>query len=162
MKAITLISAVLISAFLLTGVADKLLHWDMFVFTLGKNPLIPVRLSGAIAGGVIALETAVAVALLPAATRSMGLILATVLFGVFSVVVALLLWLAPASQCGCSYVAGFDTPSVRHLCLNVLIAFLCGYLRSIGFRRSPTITGVRTPGAAITTPSSISHQRSEP
>jgi hypothetical protein len=162
MKAITLISAVLISAFLLTGVADKVLHWNMFVVTLGKNPLIPAVLAGAVAGGVIAVETIVAVALLPGPTRRMGMLLATILFAFFSVVVALLFWLAPSTQCGCSFTAGFDTPTVRHLLLNVLITILCGYLCIIGFRRTPANTGAPAPGAAITTPPTTSHPRSEP
>ena len=162
MKVITGISAALISAFLFVGVADKLMHWDMFVFALGKNPLVPALLAGAVAGGVIAIEAVVACALLPPATRRTGLLLGMVLFGLFSVVIALLLWLAPASQCGCSFIAGFDKPTVRHLLLNLLIALLCGYLFGTSDRRSPTINGLRMPGAATTTPPTTSHQRSVP
>jgi hypothetical protein len=162
MKAITGVSAVLISAFLFVGVGDKLMHWDMFVFALGKNPLIPSILSGAVGGGVIAIEAAVACALLPPSTRRTGLLLGMFLFGFFSIVVALLLWLAPASQCGCSFAAGFDKPTARHLLLNVLIALLCGYLFGTAHRRSPTLNGARVPGAATTTPPTTSHQRSVP
>ena len=162
MRSITFISAALIGAFLLAGVADKLMHWDMFVFALGKNPLIPVALTGAVAGGVVALEAVVASALLVRATRRSGLFLGMLLFAFFSIVVALLLWLAPASHCGCSFIAGFDKPTMQHLLLNVLIALLCGYLFVITSRCSPTNNGMRMPGAALPTPPSTSHSRSVP
>lgn len=162
MHAITVLSAALVGAFLLTGVADKLLHWDLFVIALARNPLIPEALAGAVAGGAVALEAAVAVALLKPSVRRTGLLLGMFLFSFFTAVIAVLLWLAPDAHCGCSFVAGFDRPTVRHLALNALIALLCGYLFGTGHRPSPTNTGMRVPGAAGTTPSTTSLPRSTP
>lgn len=162
MRAITVLSAALVGAFLLTGVVDKLMHWDLFVIALARNPLIPELVAGAVAGATVALEAAVAVALLMPSTRRAGLALGMLLFGFFTVVIAVLLWLAPDAHCGCSFVAGFDRPTVRHCVLNALIALLCGYLFGTGYRPSPTTTGMRKPGAAGTTPSTTSLQRSAP
>jgi hypothetical protein len=162
MNAITFVASVVVSLFLVFGVADRVMHWPLFVLALSRNPLIPTMLSGAVAGGVLAVETAVALLLLAGRTRRRGLILAMVLFGFFTCVVALLLWLAPAEQCGCSFMSGFDTPTLRHLLLNLLIALLCGYLASTGYRVSPTVNGVRRPGAPATTIPSTSDHRSAP
>ncbi|CAG1770411.1 hypothetical protein BAC2_01025 [uncultured bacterium] len=162
MKAITFLSAALVGALLCAGVADKLMHWELFVIALARNPLIPEALAGAVAGGTIALEAAVAAVLFVPSTRRTGLLLGALLFGSFAVIIALLLWLAPAAHCGCSFIAGFDRPTVPHLLLNVLIALLCGYLFATGHRPSPTITGMRVPGAAATTSSTTSLQRSAP
>ena len=162
MKAITLLASVLVSAFLLTGVADKLLHWELFVLALGKNPLIPTAWAGAVGGGVIGVEALVAGLLLPGSTRRWALMLASALFGFFSVVVAFLLWRAPAAQCGCSFSSGFDRPSLRHVVLNILLTFLCGYLVRTGFRTTPTINGVRPPAAPAVTPSPTTDLRSAP
>ena len=162
MHAITALSAVLVGAFLLTGVVDKLIHWDLFVIALAKNPLIPEPLAGGVAGGTVALEAAIAVTLLMPSTRRTGLLLGMALFCFFTAVIAVLLWLAPDAHCGCSFVTGFDRPTVRHGVLNGLIALLCGYLFGTGPRPSPTTTGMRVPGAAGTTPSTTSLQRSAP
>jgi hypothetical protein len=162
MRSITIISSVLVSLFLAAGVADKVVHWYMFVLALARNPLVPTMMSGAVAGGVLTVESAVALLLLAGPTRRSGLVLASLLFCSFTCVVALLLWLAPAAQCGCSFMSGFDTPTPHHLLLNVLIALLCGYLCTIGHRVSPTINGVRPPGVTAATISSTSDQRSAP
>lgn len=162
MKAITFVASMTVSLFLAFGVADRVMHWPLFVFALGRNPLIPAMLSGAVAGGVLAGESVVALLLLAGRTRRSGLILAMVLFSFFTCVVALLLWLAPAAQCGCSFMSGFDTPTPRHLVLNLLIALMCGYLAFTGYRVSPTVNGVCPPGAPATSIPSTSDQRSAP
>lgn len=160
MKAITFLIAVLVSAFLLVVAVDKVVHWDLFIIALGKNPFIPVVLAGAVGGGVIAIEVVVAGILVPPATRRTGFFLAGLLFGIFAVVTALLLWRAPSLQCGCSFSAGFDTPTLRHVIFDVLLAVLNGYLFRVGYRPSPRTTGVRPPAAPAVTPSIITDQRS--
>jgi hypothetical protein len=162
MRPITILTSVLVSLFLAAGVADKVVHWQMFVLALDRNPLIPSMLSGAVAGGVLTAESAIALLLLAGPTRRGGLVLASLLFCFFTCIVALLLWLAPASQCGCSFMSGFDTPTPHHLLLDLLIALLCGYVSYAGYRVSPTANGVRPPGVIATTTSSTSDQRSEP
>jgi hypothetical protein len=162
MRFITIISSVLVSLFLVAGVADKLMHWQMLVLALARNPLVPAVMSGAVAGGVLTVESTVALLLLVGATRKSGLVLASLLFSFFTCIVALLLWLAPTAQCGCSFMSGFDTPTPHHLLLNLLIALLCGYLCTVGYRVSPTVNGVRPPGATAATISSTLHQGSAP
>jgi hypothetical protein len=162
MKAITCTASVVVSVFLFVGVVDKLLHWMPFVIALVKNPLVPSAVAGAVAGCVIASETLVAALLLPSTTRRYGFGLGAVMFLFFTVVIALLLWIAPATPCGCSFGMGSGTPSVQHLALNILLALLCAYLFITGFRTSPANGGVRPPLASAATSSPTTHHRSEP
>lgn len=162
MKAITSAASLLVSAFLFGGVVDKLLHWIPFVVVLAKNPLVPSGAVGAVAGGVIASELLVAALLLPSSTRRSGLGLGAVMFLFFSLVIALLLRVAPSAHCGCSFAMGSGTPSVHHLALNVLLFLLCGYLFMTGFRTSPATGGVRPPLASSAISSTTTHHRSEP
>ena len=162
MRPVIIVSSVIVSLFLAAGVTDRVVHWSMFVLALSRNPFIPPMLSGAVAGGVLACESAVALLLLAERTRRSGLFLAMLLFALFTCVIALLLWLAPAAQCGCSFMLDLDTPTLRHLLLNLLIALLCGYLYATGYRVSPAVNGVRPPGVPATSIPSTSDQRSAP
>jgi hypothetical protein len=162
MKRITFAAAVVISAFLFAGVVDKLLHWMPFVSVLAKNPLVPSAIVGAVAGGVIAMEALVGALLMPSATRRYGLALGAVMFLFFSGVIAVLLWVAPTSPCGCSFAMGSGTPSVQHLVLNMLLSFLCAHCFFTGFPTTPATGGMRPPLAPAATPSTTTNQRSAP
>lgn len=128
MKGVASLSLVAVSGLLVVGAFDKLLHWSFFVFTLQHNPLVGEVLAPAVGGAVIAAEALVGGALLIPRTRRAGLLSALLLFGCFTVVVAVLLMTAPGERCGCTFLFGYDRADVRHLVMNVLLTVLCGVL----------------------------------
>lgn len=140
MKGITLIAALLTGIFLAAGAADKVVHWPLFVLALERNPLVPAVMAAAAGGGVIAAESAIALLLVVPRTRRTGMLYAGVLFCLFALVVGALLWLGRQEPCGCSFTFGYDTPTVRHLGLNLLLGALGLYLRRTGNFTSPAVT----------------------
>ncbi|MBP1657596.1 MAG: Methylamine utilization protein MauE [Bacteroidetes bacterium] len=128
MKGITLLSSFAVSGLLAVGAVDKLLHWSPFVFTLQHNPLLPEHLAPAAGGAVITAEMLIAGALLIPRTRHAGLLAATLLFGFFTAVVAVLLVAAPGERCGCTFLFGYDRADVRHLVMNILLTALSGVI----------------------------------
>lgn len=128
MKGIAFLSSFAVSGLLAVGAVDKLLHWSPFVFTLQHNPLLPEHLAPAAGGAVITAEMLIAGALLIPRTRHAGLFAATLLFGLFTAVVAVLLVAAPGERCGCTFLFGYDRADVRHLVMNVLLTALSGII----------------------------------
>lgn len=136
---ITPLCACAVGGLLGTGVLDKLIHWSPFVFTLEQNPLIPAPLAAAVGGGVVAVESCVAVAILAPRTRHAGFLAASVLFGAFTVVIAVLIVLTPGARCGCTFLLGYDTAEPRHLVINVLLTTLSVFIwRTEPSDRSPS------------------------
>lgn len=128
MKGIAFLSSFAVSGLLAVGAVDKLLHWSPFVFTLQHNPLLPEHLAPVAGGAVITAEMLIAGALLIPRTRHAGLFAATLLFGLFTAVVAVLLVAAPGERCGCTFLFGYDRADVRHLVMNVLLTALSGII----------------------------------
>jgi hypothetical protein len=135
-----------------TGVVDKLIHWSPFVLTLEQNPFVPASLAAAAGGGVVAVESFVAVTILIPRTRRTGFLTASLLFGVFTLVIAALLFLTPGARCGCTFLLGYDTADPRHLVLNILLTILSVFIwRTEPYDRSPSEAGL-----AVQPPASLS------
>jgi len=108
MNRTTTLCALAIGGLLGVSAVDKVLHWALFVFSLEHNPLVPATLSPLLGGGVIAAEAVLGGMLLFPRTRLAGLCAATLLFGAFTIVVAVMMFAAPGERCGCTFLFGYD------------------------------------------------------
>ena len=136
----TTLCALAIGGLLGISAVDKVVHWALFVFTLEYNPLVPASVAPLLGGGVIAVESLLGALLFIPRSRHVGLFAATLLFGAFTIVIAVMMFAAPGERCGCTFLFGYDRAELRHLVLNALLTLLSGFLWHVNAHGSPAGT----------------------
>jgi hypothetical protein len=128
MRALTVVSAVLLSGILLFAAVDKAVHYDRFVLALLKNPFVPPPLVSPVATAVVVTEIYVAVCVVIPSLRRRGYVLSAVLFLFFSGVIGALILSSSDSSCGCWMSVGSGRADLSHLLLNIACGLLSVFL----------------------------------
>lgn len=119
------IAAAALAIVLLVGAAQKLADRDAFALALEQYRLLPERLLAPVAWGLPLLEAAAGAALLPAAGRAVGSLLALLLLAVVTAAVAINLRRGRAHiDCGCGGPEGGQHLSWLLVARNAVLALL--------------------------------------
>jgi uncharacterized membrane protein YphA (DoxX/SURF4 family) len=124
LKQIALLSAVFLAVVFLFAGIDKVFHYDGFVNALASYAVVPTAVARFLALPVIFCELWVAVGLLVSPWRRRAALSAAVLLAIFTVALAVNLYVSPGSVCGCWFTITLGRSTRLHVLQNVVLLAL--------------------------------------
>lgn len=114
----------LLSGFILFSGTDKLFHLVQFSVSLSGYKYLPESIIIPLTVTIPIIEIFIGIFILIPAIRRMGLICNGILFFLFTIVMAINIYIIPVNDCGCWVSINAGRPNFMHLLLNLSVSLI--------------------------------------